>query len=231
MSVQLISTSTMKLIPSSTNIIKQQVRFKKWGRWVVPHRKPRWIPMARSKMFVDPPQSLISKEETDHIEELKDQYMVRMRALHMYLLEDDLKNSDTGEAGMIAAKKEDEDHLKMVKLNDEENKKVAERRVARLKLEAEERKVRIARELEEFEKTEKERIIAADQMVEKQKVEMENRIREEDLEKAIETALANPVDFEYAIDADGNIFRGRTTKSKKVEPKDYEKIPLASEGN
>merc|ERR1719260_699539 len=180
-------------------------------------------------MFVDPPQSLISKEETDHIEELKDQYMVRMRALHMYLLEDDLKNSDTGEAGMIAAKKEDEDPLKMVKLNDEENKKVAERRVARLKLEAEERKVRIARELEEFEKTERERINAADQMVEKHKIEMENRIREEDLERAIETALANPVDFEYAIDADGNIFRGRTTKSKKVEPKDYEKIPVASE--
>merc|ERR1719376_1878079 len=102
-------------------------------------------------MFVDPPKSLISKEETEHIVELKDQYMVRMRALHMYLLEDDLKNSDTGEAGMIAAKKEDDEHLKMIKLNEEENKKVAERRASRLKLESEERKVRIARELEEFE--------------------------------------------------------------------------------
>merc|ERR1719250_326709 len=177
-------------------------------------------------MFVDPPESLISKEETDHIEELKDQYMVRMRALHMYLSEDDLKNSDTG---MIAAKKEDEEHLKMVKLNEEENKKVAERRVARLKVEAGERKVRIARELEEFEISEKERITDADQMVEKHKIEMENRIREEDLVKAIETALANPVDFEYAIDADGNIFRGRNTKSKKMDPNNYEKIPLASE--
>merc|ERR1712130_190850 len=163
-------------------------------------------------MFVDPPKSLISKEETDHIEELKDQYMVRMRALHMYLLEDDLKNSDTGEAGKIAAKKEDEEHIKMIQLNEEENKKVAARRVARLKLEAEERKIRIARELEEFGK-------------------MENRIRVEDLEKAIEIALANPVDFEYAIDTEGNIFRGRSTKSKKMDPKDYEKIPLANEGN
>ena len=67
-------------------------------------------------MFVDPPKSLISKEETDHIEELKDQYMVRMRALHMYLLEDDLKNSDTGEAGKIAAMKEDEEHIKMIQV-------------------------------------------------------------------------------------------------------------------
>ena len=91
--------------------------------------------------------------------------------------------------------------------------------------------MRIARELEEFEISEKERIAAADQMVEKHKIEMENRIREEDLVKAIETALANPVDFEYAIDADGNIFRGRNTKSKKMDPKNYEKIPLASEVN
>merc|ERR1712240_877326 len=219
MSAQLITSTSIKLVPSSTIIIRQQVRFKKWGKWIVPHRKPRWIPMARSKMFVDPPKSLISKEETDHIEELKDQYMVRMRALHMYLLEDDLKNSDTGEAGKIAAKKEDEEHIKMIQLNEEENKKVAARRVARLKLEAEERKIRIARELEEFGK------------MEKQKIEMENRIRVEDLEKAIEIALANPVDFEYAIDTEGNIFRGRSTKSKKMDPKDYEKIPLANEGN
>merc|ERR1719228_2494363 len=120
-------------------------------------------------MFVDPPKSLISKEETDHIEELKDQYMVRMRALHMYLLEDDLKNSDTGEAGKIAAKKEEKEHLKLIQLNEDDNIKVAALRAARLKLEAEERKARIARELEEFGKMEKERIAAVDKMVEKQK--------------------------------------------------------------
>merc|ERR1719431_1604694 len=115
-------------------------------------------------MFVDPPKSLISKEETEHIEELKDQYMVRMRALHMYLLEDDLKNSDTGEAGMIAAKKEDDEHLKMIKLNEDDNKKVAALRAARLKLEAEERKARIAQELEEFQVNETKRIAVADEM-------------------------------------------------------------------
>jgi small subunit ribosomal protein S26 len=68
-------------------------------------------------------------------------------------------------------------------------------------------------------------------MVERHKAEMENRIRREDLEKAIETALANPVDFEFAIDTAGNIFRGRTTKSKKLNPTEFEKIPLASDGN
>lgn len=182
-------------------------------------------------MFVDPPKSLISQEETEHIEELKDQYMVRMRALHMYLLEDDLKNSDTGEAGKIAAKKEEKEHLKLIQLNEDDNKRVAAVRADRLKLEAEERKARIAQELEEFQFNETKRIAKADEMVERHKDEMENRIRREDLEKAIETALANPVDFEYAIDTAGNIFRGRTTKSKKINSTEFEKIPLASDGN
>ena len=72
--------------------------------------------MARSKMFVDPPKSLIPKEEQEHIAELNEQYMMRMRALHMYLMEDDMKNSDTGEAAMIAAQKEEEEHLMMIKV-------------------------------------------------------------------------------------------------------------------
>jgi len=184
--------------------------------------------MARSKMFVDPPKSLISKEETEHIEELKEQYMMRMRALHMYLLEDDLKNSDTGEAGMIAAQKEEDEHLNMVKMNEEENQRIAELRATRLKVEAGERKVRITEELETFHENERERIAAADEMVERQTVEMENRIRVEDLEKAIETALANPIDYEYAIDNEGHIFRGRKAKSNKIDPKDFEKMPLAA---
>jgi len=186
--------------------------------------------MARSKMFVDPPKSLVPKEEQEHIAELNEQYMMRMRALHMYLKEDDIKNSDTGEAAMIAAKKEEEEHLMMIKLNEEENLRIAELRKIRLKAEAEERKVRIAQELEDFHESEKIRLAAVDEEVERHKVEMENRIRVEDLESAIEQALANPVDFEYAIDKEGHIYKGRTTKSKKVDPQNYEKLPMASDG-
>ena len=95
--------------------------------------------------------------------------------------------------------------------------------------EAEERKVRIKQELEDFEKKEEERLVRMDKIVEKHQSEMERRIEPEQLEKAIETALANPVDYEFAIDLEGNIFRGRTTKSKKMKPEDFEKMSLASE--
>ena len=95
--------------------------------------------------------------------------------------------------------------------------------------EAEERKVRIKQELEDFEHREEERLVQVDRIVEKHQSEMERRIEPAQLEKAIETALANPVDYEFAIDLEGNIFRGRTTKSKKIKPEDFEKLPLASE--
>ena len=67
-------------------------------------------------MFIDPPKSLRPKEEHDHIAELNEQYMIRMRALHMYLYEDNIKNSDTGEAALIAAQKEEEQHQMMLKV-------------------------------------------------------------------------------------------------------------------
>ena len=54
---------------------------------------------------------------------------------------------------------------------------------------------------------------------------LDNRIRLEDLEKAIETALDNPIDLEFAIDTEGHIYRGRETKSILVKKEDREKIP------
>ena len=86
-------------------------------------------------------------------------------------------------------------------------------RAARLVKEAEERKVRIKQELEEFENREEERLGRMDQIVEKHQSEMEKRIEPDQLEKAIEIALANPVDYEFAIDLEGNIFR-RPSKAR-----------------
>ena len=54
---------------------------------------------------------------------------------------------------------------------------------------------------------------------------LENRIKLEDLEKAIETALDSPIDYEYAIDTEGHIYRGRETKSILVKKDVREKIP------
>lgn len=44
------------------------------------------------------------------------------------------------------------------------------------------------------------------------------------MQKAIEEAMANPKDFNFAIDEDGHIFRGRNTRPEDVDEKDREKL-------
>ena len=102
-------------------------------------------------------------------------------------------------------------------------------RATRLLEDSERKRILIAERLQEYDVREAEQLERAEVLVDREVGEMEKRIREEDLVRAIETALANPLDVEYAIDLKGNIFRGRKTKSKKVNPAYYEQIPLASE--
>ena len=169
-----------------------------------------------------------------------------MGALQHYLYEEDLKAGDTGAAAVIAAEKEEvayQQNLKVISTflvlqvkvkfqdNEEENKRIAALRATRLMEESERNKILIAQRLEESDVIEAEKLERVEALVDREKLEMGNRIREEDLVRAIETALANPLDMEYAIDLKGNIFRGRKTKSKKVNPAYYEQIPLASENS
>ena len=108
-----ILNSAARLLPvRPVPVVSQQVRFKKFGKWIVPHRKPRWVPMARSKMFKNPAESIIPLEEQQVISSLTEEYMTRMRALHFYLHEDDLKAGDKGEAALIAAEKEEQIHIR-----------------------------------------------------------------------------------------------------------------------
>jgi small subunit ribosomal protein S26 len=105
------------------------------------------------------------------------------------------------------------------------NAEIAERRRVRLERESQEESVRIEKELKIAEEEKRKKIEAANRIVESETEAIVNRIRAEDLERVIETALQNPVDHEFAIDLQGNIYRGRFTKSIEVQAKDLEKIP------
>ena len=64
-----------------------------------------------------------------------------------------------------------------------------------------------------------------EQMITEESLAIDNRIRKEDLERTIEIALDNPIDFEFAIDTEGHIFRGRETKSILVPKDERDVIP------
>jgi len=196
-----------------------QVRFKKYGRAIIPHRKPRWIPMARSKMFKDPPVCLIPEAEVKHEEFLQVEYDRRMNALIKYLDEDFQKFSDTGEAGRIEAELEFEEQTKLLKENEAENARIAGIRQLRLAREEEETKTKIKQRLQEAAQAESDRLVAANEFVEAESKSIQKRIRPDQLEEAILKAMDNPLDPEFALDSNGHIFRGRATKSLKV-PKD-----------
>lgn len=52
----------------------------------------------------------------------------------------------------------------------------------------------------------------------------------DDLDEAIETAMNNPTDYNFAIDEDGNIYEGRFTTPHKVEIDSLRQFPIKDVG-
>ena len=149
-----------------------------------------------------------------------------MAAYTQYLWEDYLRNSDVGQAAILEAEKEEVEHKKLLAENDKMNAEIAEKRRARLAKESEEEAVKIAETLRLADQKKREKIEAANRIIESETEAINNRIRAEDLDRAIETALQNTIDHKFAIDLQGNIYRGRYTKSIEVLDKDREKVPV-----
>ncbi len=192
---------------------------------MIRHNKPRWLPIAPSKKFKLLPQSKIAQAEIDQILKLKWEYRDRLAAISQYLYEDYLRHSDVGEAAKEAARKEEEEHVKLLEENEKVNQIVAKKREIRLKKEAIEAEEQIREHIKELEREETEKIARTEELIRAETEAMENRIKQEDFERAVEIALDNPIDHEFAIDLQGNIYRGRETKSILVAQEDRESIP------
>ena len=144
-----------------------------------------------------------------------------------YLYEDFKRNSDTGDAAQRQAELNAKEQAELVKENEAENRRIAALRAERLKVEMAEKKREIEDELAAAREKEAARLATAKEVVEQTEVAMKDAVRPENLEKAIEEALANPVDYEFAIDREGHIYRGRYTKSNEIPPALREKLKMA----
>lgn len=98
--------------------------------------------------------------------------------------------------------------------NEQWNAEVAQIRAVRLEKEAEEQREYVLQKLTEKEQRMEEWRGKIRATIEEQKKQMDTFITEENIDKAIEHALANPSDYNFAIDLDGNLYRGR----EGVEP-------------
>jgi small subunit ribosomal protein S26 len=190
------------------------------------HKKPRWLGPAKSKMFVLKKRNHTPPEEIEQLLKLKWHYRDRMAAISQHLYEDYLRHSDTGDAAREEARLEEQDHNRLLKENEDENARVAKLRDLRLKKEYIDEEERIRKELTEFDEQEKLRQEEMTNIIKAETEAIQNRIKVEDLERAVEIALENPLDYEYAIDKEGHIFRGRNTKSILVPYSEREQLPM-----
>nr|XP_045616438.1 probable 28S ribosomal protein S26, mitochondrial [Procambarus clarkii] len=197
------------------------------GLQTVRWRKPRWLPPAKSKMFKVPPRVTVPEEEEIEMKRLYNIYRTQVKAVrycsaylfiylfcNLFILITFLKQSAEEEA----------EHQYLMEYNHQENLRVAALREERVKMEFEADLARIEVSREKLAKKTLEAEEEALRIITETQELVKTFIKQEDLEKAIETALANPVDYNYAIDQEGHIFRGSKTRPGDIAKEDWEKL-------
>jgi small subunit ribosomal protein S26 len=178
-------------------------------RW---RRKPLWMPTAKSKLFRIPVKPVIPVEEKEEIKRLYNNYRTAMKSIRRFL---------THKHSVLLQAKADtealhrafeEDLARCNTINDQWNEElrvIREERVAKqLEKDINFAKNRMEALLEEKEA----KLAAAEEIVKQHKELVTTFITPESLDEAIEKAINNPVDYNFAIDLQGNRIVGRETK-------------------
>ncbi|XP_041982621.1 probable 28S ribosomal protein S26, mitochondrial [Aricia agestis] len=185
------------------------------------HRKPRWLPVAKSKIYRIPKRPSVSEEERLELLRINNNYKTQMRAIRRFYHEDMIleKSSRDSASSELSQRLEAEEWERCVQLNEQWNQQVAaDREVRRQEELAAMEEYALAR-MEEKDRKLREEIAKASEEIRREKERSSTYITPENLEEAIDRALANPTDYNYAIDLKGNMYPGRDTPiaNKKEE--------------
>ncbi|XP_063382604.1 small ribosomal subunit protein mS26 [Cydia fagiglandana] len=177
------------------------------------HRKPRWLPVAKSKIYRIPKRPELSEEERIELLRINNNYHTQMRAIRRFYHEEMIKEKSTLESASseMSIKVEAEEWERCIKVNEEWNATVAAEREERRKQQLAEREEFILSRMQKKDELMRQRIEKASQEIRKQKELSSTFITPETLDEAIERALANPIDYNFAIDLQGNQIPGRET--------------------
>ncbi|KAF4531457.1 hypothetical protein B566_EDAN004228 [Ephemera danica] len=182
-------------------------------RW---RRKPRWFPVAPSKMYRIPERPKFDPEEHDEMLRLFNNYRTTMRAIRTTLYEEVLRANMAAKSAGAGSGVEEEEFSRCMAINEEWNRASAAIREQRLAEQAKSRAERALRGLAVHEALQAEKAAIVEQMVEAEKELGGTYITAERLDAAIEEAIANPVDYNFCIDLEGNITYGRDTKKPPI---------------
>ncbi|KAB0804853.1 hypothetical protein PPYR_01823 [Photinus pyralis] len=195
----------------TTNYTNLQVY--RWGK------KPRWLPTAKTKMFRVAPRPQIPTEDYEELKRLHNNYRTQIKSLTGYFTEkystENIQQFDIEQH----EKSIKDDFLKCTAINDEWNRQIKIQREERVAKELEE-SVNLAKQrLEERQQRQLLKLQAADVEVRRVIEDSKDFITPDKLDAAIEYALNNPVDYNFALDLDGNVYKGRNNDSVKFEIK------------
>lgn len=134
--------------------------------------------------------------------------------MRQYLREEVVRQQETSTADhiVLTPEQEEAEFQRCVEINAAWNAKIAIEREKRLAKEREEKVAYVQERLDARRVREEERRERADERVRFEIEQSKSFITRENLDAAIETALANPVDHNFAIDLAGNMIKGRSTQ-------------------
>ncbi|XP_043270925.1 probable 28S ribosomal protein S26, mitochondrial [Venturia canescens] len=173
-------------------------------RW----RKPMWLGTAKSKIFRVPVKPVIPKEEMDEIKRLFNNYRTQRESIRRYFIEVEAQNMIQFDEEVVR-KEEEEDFMRCKQINDEWNKELAKLREKREFEALEARKEKVLENIMKKEERDKMLLEQIEEKVRKAKAEVHTFITEETIDRAIEEALGNVVNYNVAIDTEGNRYEGK----------------------
>lgn len=136
------------------------------------HRKPRWLPVAKSKIYRIPKRPEISEEERLELLRINNNYKTQMRAIRRFYHEEMIKEKSSLESAdsEMSQKVEADEWEKCVKINEQWNKQVAAEREERRKIELAAMEEYALKRMEAKDKELQERILRASEEIKREKV-------------------------------------------------------------
>lgn len=197
-------------VDSSPFITSGQLQLVRW------RRKPRWLPVAKSKLFRVPERKAEDPIERAELMRLHANYKTQLRAVRSFLINNSQREVSSQADHLIVSPEELEEDFKQCSLvNDQWNQEIAEIRNKRLAAEREAQIELVAQRLE----AKSERIAlkkdTAERLVRIEKERAKTLITPENIDKAIEAALAETKDYNFAIDLSGNVYRNEEAPAPK----------------
>lgn len=184
----------------------QSAAFLQLVRW---RRKPRWLPVAKSKLFRVPERKVEDPMERAELMRLHANYKTQLRAVRGFLMADTNAREATSTADhlIISPEQMEEEFRQCSEVNDKWNAEIAQVRNQRLAIEREAQRELILQRLDALKDRTASRRVSAEELVRLEMERVKSLITPANIDHAIEAALAETKDYNFAIDLSGKIYR------------------------